>query len=231
MCDLTMTAFDLAFRHRNPVIVLGDAVMGQMMETLRLPAAERPPVDTRAWAVQGNAETRRNLITSIFLNAPMQEEHNRRLQAKYEAMQADALCETYLTDDAEIVVTGYGISSRIARSAVDALRQQGIRAGLFRPITLYPFPTRQLQQVTDGKPVVVVELSCGQYRDDVAFQLGVPAGSLTLVNRMGGILVTVEQVVAAVLARLRGDPSPAPAAPAEASATDWTPTCHPPAVP
>lgn len=231
MCDLTMTAFDLAFRHRNPVIVLGDAVMGQMMETLRLPAAERPPVDTRAWSVQGNAETRRNLITSIFLNAPMQEEHNRRLQAKYEAMQADALCETYLTDDAEIVVTGYGISSRIARSAVDALRQQGIRAGLFRPITLYPFPTRQLQQAADGKPVVVVELSCGQYRDDVAFQLGQPAGSLTLVNRMGGILVTVEQVVAAVLARLRGGPSPAPAAPAEASATDWTPACHPPAVP
>jgi len=204
MCDLTIKAFELAFRHRNPAIVLGDAVMGQMMETLRLPAAECPPDDTRAWAVQGNAETRRNLITSIFLNAPMQEEHNRHLQAKYEAMRTEALCETYLVDDAEVVLTGYGISSRIARSAVDVLRRQGVKAGLFRPITLYPFPTCQLRQAAEGRPVVVIEHSCGQYRDDVAFHLGVPAESLTLVNRMGGILVTVEQVVEGVTARLSG---------------------------
>ncbi len=204
MCDLTIKAFELAFRHRNPAIVLGDAVMGQMMETLRLPAAECPPDDTRDWAVQGNAETRRNLITSIFLNAPMQEEHNRHLQAKYEAMRTEALCETYLVDDAEVVLTGYGISSRIARSAVDVLRRQGVKAGLFRPITLYPFPTCQLRQAAEGRPVVVIEHSCGQYRDDVAFHLGVPAESLTLVNRMGGILVTVEQVVEGVTARLSG---------------------------
>lgn len=200
MCDLTIQAFAYAFRHRNPVIVLADAVLGQMMETLRLPARESPRPETRAWSVQGDAGTRKNLITSIFLNAPMQEAHNVHLQAKYAALQREALSEDYLTGDADIVLTGYGISSRIARSAVDALRQQGVKAGLFRPITLYPFPTQALQQAAANKKLVVVELSCGQYRDDVAFQLGRPAESLTLINRMGGMLVTVDQVVEGVLA-------------------------------
>jgi 2-oxoisovalerate ferredoxin oxidoreductase alpha subunit len=200
MCDLTLQAFAFAFRHRNPVIVLADAVLGQMMETLRLPARDSPRPETRAWSVQGDAGTRKNLITSIFLNAPMLEEHNLHLQAKYAALQDEALSEDYLTGDADVVLTGYGISSRIARSSVDALRQQGVKAGLFRPITLYPFPVKALQRATAGRRIVVVELSCGQYRDDVAFQLGRPADSLTLINRMGGILVTVDQVVASVLA-------------------------------
>ena len=224
MCDLTIKAFELAFRYRNPVIVLADAVLGQMMETLRLPTTEAARVDTQAWAVQGTAETRRNLITSIFLNAPMQERHNLHLQAKYAALAPEALCEEYQTNDAEIIVTGYGISSRIARSAVDALRQQGVKAGLFRPITLYPFPTEALKRVTADKPVAVVELSCGQYRDDVAYQLGQPFENLTLINRMGGILVSVEQVIEAVLARLRGDRCPLVRAPGEeAEVLDWGP--------
>lgn len=203
MCDLTIQAFDLAFRHRNPVIVLTDAVLGQMMETLKLPVNETPRTETGTWAVQGTAATRKNLISSIFLDAPMQEAHNVHLQEKYAALQQEALSEEYLTADADIVLTGYGISSRVARSAVDALRQQHVKAGLFRPITLYPFPTAALKRVTAGKQVIVVELSSGQYRDDVAFQLGCPHESLTLVNRMGGMTVTVEQVVEAALALSR----------------------------
>jgi 2-oxoisovalerate ferredoxin oxidoreductase alpha subunit len=227
MCDLTMKAFEMAFLHRNPAIVLADAVLGQMMETLRLPGAESPADDSRAWAVQGTAETRRNLITSIFLNAPMQEQHNLHLQAKYAALQTESLSEAYQTDDADIILTGYGISSRIARSAVEALRAQGVKAGLFRPLTLYPFPTAALKRVSAGKPVVVVELSCGQYRDDVAFQLGQPAEILTLINRMGGILVTVEQVIEGVMAVIRGErPAPIPTGAAHAPA--WAPACPPP---
>lgn len=200
MCDLTIKAFELAFRYRNPVIVLADAVLGQMMETLRLPERESPRPDVRAWAVQGTAETRGHLITSIYLNAAVLEELNLRLQAKYAGLQDEAMAETFLADDADVLLAAYGISSRIARSAVDALRERGVRAGLFRPITLYPFPRKAIRRAAGTKPLVVVELSNGQFRDDVAYQLGRPAESVHLVNRMGGILVTVDQVVDTVLA-------------------------------
>ena len=133
MCDLTIKAFELAFRYRNPVIDLADAVLGQMMETLHLPDRESHRPDVRAWAVQGTPETRDHLITSIYLNANMQEEHSLKLQAKYASLQHEAQAETFRADDAAVLLAGYGISSRIARSAVDALRERGVRAGLFRP--------------------------------------------------------------------------------------------------
>ena len=199
MCDLTIRAFELAFRYRNPVILLADAVLGQMMETLRLPDHESPRPDVRAWAVQATAETRGNLITSIFLNASMLEDRNLMLQAKYASLQHEAQAETYRSDDATVLLAAYGISSRIARSAVDALRDQGVRAGLFRPLTLYPFPREVLRREAAGRTLVAVELSNGQFRDDLAFQLGRDAESIPLVNRMGGILVTVNQVVDRVL--------------------------------
>jgi 2-oxoisovalerate ferredoxin oxidoreductase alpha subunit len=206
MCDLTIQAFELAFRYRNPVIVLADAVLGQMMETLRLPAHESHRPDVRAWAVQGTAETRGHLITSIYLNAPMQEEHNIQLQAKYAALQHEARAELYRADDATVLLAGYGISSRIARSAVDVLREKGVRAGLFRPLTLYPFPREALRRAVAGRTLVAVELSSGQFRDDLAFQLGRDADSLPLVNRMGGMLVTVNQIVDRVLALSAAQP-------------------------
>jgi 2-oxoisovalerate ferredoxin oxidoreductase alpha subunit len=115
-------------------------------------------------------------------------------------MSVDAASETYLTEDAEVLLTGYGSSARIARSAVDVLRADGIKAGLFRPITLFPFPEEELQKAAKGKKILVVELSNGQYRDDVILHLDrknyVP---VELVNRMGGNLVTTEEVVAAAV--------------------------------
>jgi 2-oxoisovalerate ferredoxin oxidoreductase alpha subunit len=201
MCDFTVRAFALAFRYRNPVIVLADAVLGQMMETLRLPERESPRPDARSWAVQGTAGTRPHLITSIYLNAPAQEEHNIRLQAKYASLQHEADAELYRADDAAVLLAGYGISSRIARTAVDVLRERGIKAGLFRPTTLYPFPAALARRLTTGRDWVAVELSSGQFRDDLAFQLGRPAESIGLINRMGGMLVTVDQVVEQVAAR------------------------------
>ncbi len=200
MCDLTALAFELSLRYRNPAILLSDAVLGQMMETMRLPESEVRRPDTEAWSVQGSAATRKNLITSIFLDAPTQERHNQHLQQKYASMQSEARWENYRTDDATIIITGYGISSRIARSAVDTLRQQGVKAGLFRPITLFPFPAAALAGTVADRQLVVVELSRGQYRDDVALQLGRPASSMKLINRLGGMLLSVDEVVAGVLA-------------------------------
>ena len=194
-----MKAFELAFRYRNPVIVIADAVLGQMMETLRLPDAEMPRPETASWAVEGDAKTRKNLITSIFLNAPEQESHNLHLQEKYHKIEAaEQMAECYRTDDADIVLAAYGTSSRICRSAVDALREEGIKAGMFRPQTLYPFPVEALRKTAEGRKLVVVEMSAGQFRDDCALHLGRLPESIPLVNRMGGILVTVEQVVDAV---------------------------------
>ncbi|MDD5704472.1 MAG: 3-methyl-2-oxobutanoate dehydrogenase subunit VorB [Kiritimatiellae bacterium] len=207
MCDFTIRAFDLSFKYRNPVIVLADGVLGQMMETLRLPATERPRTDTSTWAVEGNAATRRNLITSIFLEATVLEALNLKLQAKYARLQAEAEAECYRTEDAEIVLAAYGISSRLARTAVDTLRQQGLRAGLFRPITLYPFPVRQLAEAVRGRHLAVVELSCGQFRDDIVFQLaaaGEAQPPIALINRMGGILLTVDEIVEGARAALSG---------------------------
>jgi 2-oxoisovalerate ferredoxin oxidoreductase alpha subunit len=198
MCDLTMKAFELAFKYRNPAIVLADAVLGQMMEFLSFP--ERPAAipEVSSWAVQGDAATRGNLVSSIYLDNELQERHNWMLQDKYASMAADAMAESYMTDDAEILLTGYGTSSRVARSAVDALRNEGIKAGLFRPRTLFPFPTRQLNEAARAGRVLVVELSNGQYRDDVLLHLDrdMPC-KVDLINRMGGNMMKVEDVVAA----------------------------------
>ncbi|QLH74524.1 MAG: 3-methyl-2-oxobutanoate dehydrogenase subunit VorB [Methanomassiliicoccales archaeon] len=199
MCDLTMRAFELAFKYRNPAVVLADAVLGQMMEFLKVPDKEMTRPDTSGWAVQGDAMTRRNLITSIYLDVDLMEKHNRMLQSKYASMGEDSDAEMYMTGDAEIILAGYGISARIARSAVDALRGRGIRAGLFRPRTLFPFPARQLNEAAKCGRVMVVELSNGQFRDDVLLHLDRSIEcDVRLINRMGGNLMKVEDVVNAV---------------------------------
>ena len=198
MCDLTMRAFQLAFQHRTPVIVLSDAVQGQMTETLRLPEAELPrPTGLDAWAVQGTPATRGNLQTSIFLDTTVLEKLNNDLQQKYAAMDVDAAAENYRTDDAKIVFLAYGTSSRIARTAVDQLRAEGVRAGLFRPLTLFPFPREALCRLADRK-LIVVEMSSGQFREDVIYQFAAGAKvvpTVHLVNRMGGAVVPLETVV------------------------------------
>ncbi len=203
MCDLTALAFELAFQYRNPAILLSDAVLGQMMETLHLPTSSPTPPDVRSWAVQGTPGTRSNLITSIYLNAPTLEERNRTLQKKYAEAQKEARAETDRTDDAEVILAAYGISSRIARSAVDRLRQHGVRAGLFRPLTLFPFPQKALLHATSQRPLAVIELSNGQFYEDLRLQIGPNAGPVTLINRMGGMLFSVEEVVERVLSFLK----------------------------
>src|SRR5579884_2177291 len=160
MADLTMLAFELADRYRNPAVVLTDGFVGQMMEPLDLEvvgttAPEKP------WAVKGTSETRKNLISSIYLEPDELEAHIRKLEAKYRlAQQLEPRFETYMTDDAEVLLVGYGIVSRVLRSTVEQARAEGLRVGLFRPITLWPFPSNPLGEIASRcRMVHVVELS------------------------------------------------------------------------
>ena len=201
MCDLTIRAFELSCKYLTPAIVLSDGLLGQMMETLTLPTEVTPPPNMRAWAVEGTPETRKNVIKTICLNASEQEAFNQKLQDKYASMIADAAYETYLCDDAEIVLLCYGISSRIARTAAETLRVAGIKAGVFRPITLNPFPSEALCTVLAGRKAVAIELSCGQFRDDVQLHIakeGKRYQDVALINHMGGVITTVDEVVATV---------------------------------
>ncbi len=164
MCDFTAKAFDLAFKYRNPAVVLADGVLGHMVEPLKFPEKAFLP-EKPTWAVSGNAQTRHNLITSIALDFGELERHNLKLQEKYERIKQDEVAyEGYKLDDAEVVLVSYGISSRISKSAVDKARKEGIKAGLFRPITLFPFPAEALQDL--GWQRLQVHLSGDEQRSD-----------------------------------------------------------------
>jgi 2-oxoisovalerate ferredoxin oxidoreductase alpha subunit len=204
MCDLTIKAFELSFKYRNPAIVLTDAVLGQMMESIRIPEGGPVVPDASSYGVQASAATRKNFHTSIFMDARAEEEVNKRLERKYASMSSDALCEEYMVEDADVLICAYGSSSRVARSAVDALREAGVKAGLWRPLTLFPFPLDSLERSAEGRAILVAELSNGQFRDDIAAQLGRKRSALGFVNKMGGVLLSVGDVVGAAEAALEG---------------------------
>jgi len=194
MADLTILAFDLADTYRNPAVILADGFIGQMMEPLDLTYREATIPD-KPWAVKGTKETRKNLVSSIFLDPDDLENHIRKLEAKYiRASRLEARHETFEADDAEILLVGYGITSRVLRSAVEMARNEGLKVGLFRPITLWPFPKQALRDAA-GKVnrVLVVELSNGQMLEDVKLTLNgkVP---VHFYGRAGGNVPTVEEV-------------------------------------
>jgi 2-oxoisovalerate ferredoxin oxidoreductase alpha subunit len=198
MADLTMLAFELADKYRNPAVVLTDGFVGQMMEPLDLEyreivAAEKP------WAVKGTAETRKNMVSSIVLEPDELEEHQRKMEAKYvRAQQAETRCELYRTEDADLVVVGFGIVSRILRSAVDEARKQGIKVGLFRPITLWPFPSKELAKVSlHIEKLLVIELSNGQMVEDVSLAIE-GKRPVEFYGRVGGNVPSVEEALAKI---------------------------------
>ena len=195
MCDFTRKGFELAFKYRNPVVILADGVLGHMVEPLQFPqVAIEHTIDT-TWAVAGKAETRGNLVTSISLDFGDLEKHNLMLQEKYRQVEEnEVLWDGYRLEDANVVLVSYGISSRIARSAVDSARKEGIRAGLFRPITLYPFPTEQIAKLADrGCKFISVEMSNGQMRDDIRLASG--CRPVELVCRYGGNLINIDEIM------------------------------------
>ncbi|MGD9613464.1 MAG: 3-methyl-2-oxobutanoate dehydrogenase subunit VorB [Kiritimatiellia bacterium] len=202
MCDFTFKAFALASKWRMVVYVLADGVLGQMIEPLRFPETSVAPETDLSWAVDGTAATRPNVVSSIFLNFDQQEAFNHELQAKYAAVAAaEQDSESYRMDDADVALVAYGISARIAQGAVDAARKEGLKVGLFRPKTLFPFPQVALNAFVGrgGKQLICVEMSNGQMRDDVklAIECRCP---VHLVYRLGGNLVTPDEILAKIRA-------------------------------
>lgn len=198
MCDLTIHAFEVADRYRNPALVLADGALGQMMEPVEIPTTVGVEPE-KPWAVRGTADTRKNLITSIFLEHEKQEILITRLEEKYkEIAEKEVLFQEILTEDAELLIVAYGISSRIARAAVDLARAGGIRTGLLRPISLYPFPAKRLRQLA-GKAyaILVLELSSGQLIEDVRLAVS-GITPVQLLRRTGGMMPTAEDVVQAL---------------------------------
>lgn len=202
MADLTMLAFELADKYRNPAVVLTDGFIGQMMEPLELHAhITQPPA--KPWAVQGTPETRANLITSIQLEPDVLEAHVRKLEAKYrQAAEVESRYELYCAQDAEVLLVGYGIVSRVLRSTVDQARAQGLRAGLFRPITLWPFPSKALVETARHcQMILVVEMSTGQMVEDVRLAADgrVP---VEFYSRVGGNVPLAEEILGQLLERV-----------------------------
>jgi len=202
MADLTRLAFDLADRYRNPAVVLTDGFIGQMMEPLELQDDETPPPE-KSWAVKGTRETRKNLISSIYLEPDELEAHVRKLEAKYKkAAELEARHELYRAEDPEVLLVGYGITSRVLRSVVDILRKEGIRAGLFRPITVWPFPAEALRHAARrAQMVLVVEMSTGQMVEDVRLALDGRV-DVEFYGRTGGNVPMADEVCKELLERM-----------------------------
>ncbi len=192
---MTIDAFDLADRWRTPVFLLTDATLGQMMEPIDIHQEPVKKIE-KPWALDSNAPSNQNLITSIYLDFDDMEAHIEHLHEKYRQITAtEARAEVIGAEDPEIVLTGYGITSRILHSTVDELSKRGIRAALIRPQTLWPFPTDIYQQtVKPGIPVLSVELSRGQFIEDV--RLALPHHQVSWYGRVGGNLPEIDELVA-----------------------------------
>jgi pyruvate/2-oxoacid:ferredoxin oxidoreductase alpha subunit len=194
MADLTALAFELADRYRNPVFVLTDAFIGQMMEPVEFRAAAVvPPVPD--WAVDGTAKTRKNLITSIYLQPDDMEKYIQHLEAKYRRVeQEEVRFEKIHADDAELVLVGYGIVGRLLKAAVAHCRAKGLKVGLLRPVTLYPFPSAEIRRLSrTARLFLTVEMSYGQMVDDVRLALE-GRKPVELYSRVGGNVPSAEEI-------------------------------------
>jgi len=198
MADCTALAFDLADRYRNPVVVMADGFIGQMMEPVEFAVrATIPPLPP--WAVTGTRESRGNLASSIHLVADEMEAHVRRLEAKYrKAAEGEVRCEHLETADADLVLVGYGVVARILKAVVREARAEGLRVGLLRPITLFPFPVLPLQSLARRARVFLsVEMSTGMMVEDVRLALN-GSKPVEFYGRCGGNVPATEEVLGVV---------------------------------
>ncbi len=196
MCDFTMLAFELADRYRTPVFVLTDGVIGQMMESVTIPEPVKELPDKSDYAVFGTP-LHKNLVNSIYLDHDDLEWWNKELMKKYREIEnSEVRHDEYRMEDAEIAVIGYGSVSRVLRTAVDNARAKGIKMGLFRPITLFPFPKNEIKALPGRgvKHILTVELSTGQMVDDVNLAL---EGELKsdLYFRVGGNVPSAVEII------------------------------------
>jgi 2-oxoglutarate ferredoxin oxidoreductase subunit alpha len=188
--DLTIKAFDKADEYRTPVMVIGDGMLGQMMETAEIPPMrDLSTLPDKPWAAKGNTDYKQRLINSIKIDSDDLEQHNKVLEKKYNAMKEnDVEVELYKTDDAEVVFVAYGSVARICKAAVNSLRAEGIKAGLVRPITLFPYPEKEIAAIAakdEVKKFVTVELSMGQMVEDVRLAVN-GKKPVEFVGRAGG---------------------------------------------
>jgi 2-oxoglutarate ferredoxin oxidoreductase subunit alpha len=194
--SLTIEAFDLADKYRNPVMVLGDGYIGQMMEPVEFDKKTSLRLPTKDWAVTGAVGRPPNIIKSLYLDPRELEQHNLEINRKIQRMIRDEVrVETYLTDDAEVVIAAYGTVARIAKTAIKVLREKGIKAGLVRPITVFPFPYEAFEKMTERvKKFLVVEMSLGQMVEDVKLALCGKA-EICFYGRTGGMVPSYDEII------------------------------------
>ncbi len=204
--DLMMEAFNVADYYRTPVIVLGDGMLGQMMEPVKFKEPKKRDLPPKDWATTGTKGKRKpNIVTSLFLDPQALEDHNWKLDKKYKEIEKnEVMYEMYKMEDAEIVLVAYGTTARIVKSAVETLREDGIKAGLIRPITVWPYPNEAFDKIpADAKAILTVEMSTGQMIDDVKIA---NRGRLPVhfYGRTGGMVPTPDEIIAKVKEVLGG---------------------------
>ncbi len=205
MADFMDLAFELAFKYRTPVIILSDGVIGQMMERVALPPykprrTEEEIVSECPWATTGRTRDRQpNILTSLELQSEVMEQRNLALQRKYRAIEASEVrCETMHCEDADYIIVAFGSASRISENAIEIARGEGMKVGLLRPITLWPFPSRELVALSEGKKgILSVEINAGQMVEDIRLAVNgkVPVKQF---GRLGGIVPEPEEIVNAL---------------------------------
>ncbi|PNX50272.1 MAG: 3-methyl-2-oxobutanoate dehydrogenase subunit VorB [Thermoplasmata archaeon M9B2D] len=197
--DLTMKAFDKADEYRNPVMILADGILGQMMEPLYLTEYVSPDLPEKDWVLDGCRAREPRVIKSLYMGEGELEQRNLVLQEKYKRMkEKEVMFEEYETGDAAIVVVAFGVAARIALSAVQKLRKEGVHIGLLRPVTLFPFPELTLKQLEKrAERFLVVELNAGQMVEDVRLAVGSNV-EVEFYGRTGGGIMTPEEVYSVV---------------------------------
>ncbi len=193
--ELTMLAFDKADEYRNPVMILGDGILGQMMEPLMLNPYIKPHLPDKTWALTGCLGRKPNVIKSLYMGEGELEIRNNLLQDKYRMMkEREVKYHTLYTDDADLIVVAFGSAARIALSAIQRLRHEGVRVGLFRPVTLFPFPEREIFSLAGtGRQFLTIELNAGQMVEDVRLSVN-GRSEVFFYGRPGGAIVTPEEV-------------------------------------
>ncbi|MBQ2272034.1 MAG: 3-methyl-2-oxobutanoate dehydrogenase subunit VorB [Clostridia bacterium] len=199
MAELTVKGFELADQYRMTAMILADGTMGQMMEPVALDLDVKP-MPEKQWATTGTKMNRpHNIVNSLFLDPAALEQTNFERFERYKFIEEnETMYEEYLTDDAEIVIAAFGIAARVSKNAIDEARKQGIKVGMIRPITLWPFPVAPFRKAADkAKAFISVELSMGQMIEDVRLAIDCKA-PVTLCNRVGGMIPSPEQVLESI---------------------------------
>ncbi|NMB21037.1 MAG: 3-methyl-2-oxobutanoate dehydrogenase subunit VorB [Firmicutes bacterium] len=205
MADLTTLGFDLADKWRNPVMILSDGILGQMMEPVVFSEDGAVSEVDKPWATNGAAGRERNIVNSLDIIPDKAEKNMLRLLEKYDQIKAEEVrWQEHNTEDADVILVGYGTSARVARSAMELARKEGLKVGLFRPITLWPFPEQRLAELAKaGRSFLAVEMSAGQMIEDVRLAVN-GVSPVHLSNRLGGMVPTPEDVLEKVREILEG---------------------------